>query len=87
MCHQRPLEAVKQALLKAVGYWAWQTASRRRDVRPIIVSIKNMRASACYYAASPADAIYADPNAIIGRYWRTYGPLGCVRDYGPSWCG
>ncbi|MCZ7368858.1 S49 family peptidase, partial [Klebsiella pneumoniae] len=30
------------------------------------VSIKNMCASACYYAASPADAIYADPNAIIG---------------------
>ena len=61
-----PSEAVKQALLKAVGTGHGKLPAAARDVRPIIVSIKNMCASACYYAASPADAIYADPNAIIG---------------------
>ncbi len=59
-------DAVKQALLKAVGTGKGKLPAAARDVRPIIVSIKNMCASACYYAASPADAVYADPNAIIG---------------------
>ena len=34
--------------------------------KPIIVSVKGICASACYYAVSPADAIYADSNALIG---------------------
>lgn len=34
--------------------------------KPIIVSVKSICASACYYAVSPADAIYADSNALIG---------------------
>ena len=59
-------DAVKQALLKAVGTGKGKLPAAARDFRPIIVSIKNMCASACYYAASPADAVYADPNAIIG---------------------
>lgn len=61
-----PSDDVKQALLKAVGTGQGKLPAAARDVRPIIVSIKNMCASACYYAASSADAIYADPNAIIG---------------------
>nr|WP_317189397.1 S49 family peptidase [Escherichia coli] len=28
--------------------------------------MKGICASACYYAVSPADAIYADSNALIG---------------------
>ncbi|MEQ0229268.1 S49 family peptidase [Klebsiella sp. CN_Kp091] len=61
-----PADDVKQALLKALGTGNGKLPATARDVRPIIVSIKNMCASACYYAASSADAIYADPNAIIG---------------------
>lgn len=34
--------------------------------KPIIVSVKGICASACYYAVSPADAIYADSNALTG---------------------
>jgi len=34
--------------------------------KPIIVSIKSICASACYYAVSAADAIYADSNALTG---------------------
>jgi len=41
-------------------------ASERDAYKPIIVSVKTMCASACYYAASGADAIYADGNALIG---------------------
>lgn len=40
--------------------------SDRKNYKPVIVSVKTMCASACYYAASAADAIYADQNAIIG---------------------
>jgi len=40
--------------------------SDRANYKPVIVSVKTMCASACYYAASAADAIYADQNAIIG---------------------
>ncbi|ENH3410748.1 S49 family peptidase [Escherichia coli] len=38
----------------------------RYPYKPIIVSVKSICASACYYAVSPADAIYADNNALIG---------------------
>lgn len=41
-------------------------ASDRNAYKPIIVSVKTLCASACYYAASGADAIYADGNALIG---------------------
>lgn len=34
--------------------------------KPIIVSVKGICASACYYAVSPADAIYADSSALTG---------------------
>lgn len=34
--------------------------------KPVIVSVKNLCASACYYAVSAADAIYADKASIIG---------------------
>jgi protease-4 len=40
-------DAVKQALLKAVGTGKGTLPAAARDVRPIIVSIKNMCASAC----------------------------------------
>ncbi|MGV7963818.1 S49 family peptidase [Photorhabdus tasmaniensis] len=34
--------------------------------KPVIVSVKGICASACYYAVSAADAIYADSNALTG---------------------
>ena len=36
------------------------------DSKPVIVSVKNLCASACYYAVSGADAIYADKASIVG---------------------
>jgi len=41
-------------------------SNERYPYKPIIVSVKSICASACYYAISPADAIYADSNALIG---------------------
>ncbi|NRN29011.1 S49 family peptidase [Photorhabdus heterorhabditis] len=38
----------------------------REKYKPVVVSVKSLCASACYYAAAGADAIYADGNALIG---------------------
>lgn len=61
-------EISKQNLLSVLssGQGDFVRSTSDQAYKPIIVSIKGLCASACYYAVSPADAIYADGNALIG---------------------
>ncbi|MGE4843381.1 MULTISPECIES: S49 family peptidase [Buttiauxella] len=59
--------AVKKNVLSILGSGVGQfNVDDRTAYKPVIVSVKTICASACYYAASAADAIYADSNALIG---------------------
>ncbi|EBG2148386.1 S49 family peptidase [Salmonella enterica] len=60
-------EKAKQNALQVLSSGEGEFLADAQDAyKPIIVSVKSLCASACYYAVSPADAIYADSNALIG---------------------
>ncbi len=44
----------------------WRELERTREVKPLVVSMGDVTASAGYYIASAADKIYAEPTTITG---------------------